>query len=75
MNAKMRHKRILGGSVKAFLGKANDFLKKTKRLSTVGNVLNNTVVPPMYTGITYIESYRFRKNSWVWEKENKIYSN
>lgn len=42
MNSKMRHKRILGGSVKNFLGKANDFLKKTKLLSTVGNVLNNT---------------------------------
>jgi hypothetical protein len=52
MNSKMRHKRILGGSVKNFLGKANDFLKKTKLLSTVGNVLNNTIVPMPYRGLT-----------------------
>ena len=47
-----RHKRSLfGGSVKSFLGKANEFLKKTKLLSTVGSVLNNSVVPMQYRGI------------------------
>jgi hypothetical protein len=47
----MRNKRLFGGSVKSFLGKANDFLKKTKLLSTVGNVLNNSVIPMPYRGI------------------------
>ena len=42
---------MFGGSVKSFLGKANDFLKKTKLLSTVGNVLNNSVVPMPYRSI------------------------
>ncbi len=45
MSSKNRHKRILGGSVKTFLNKANDFLKKTKLVSTVGNALNNSVIP------------------------------
>ena len=45
-----RH-RMFGGSVKTFLNKANEFLKKTKLLSTVGNVLNNSVVPMPYRGI------------------------
>lgn len=51
MSSKTRHKRMFGGSVKSFLGKANDFLKKTQLLSTVGNVLNNSVVPMQYRGI------------------------
>ena len=51
MSSKSRSKRMFGGSVKSFLGKANDFLKKTKLLSTVGNVLNNSVVPIQYRGI------------------------
>ncbi len=46
MNSKTKHKRILGGSVKTFIGRANDFLKKSKQLS-FGNALNNSVVPPM----------------------------
>ena len=46
-----RHKRLFGGSVKTFLNKANDFLKKTQLLSTVGNVLNNSIVPMQYRGI------------------------
>ena len=52
MSSKMgRHKRMFGGSVKGFLSKANDFLKKTKLLSTVGNVLNNSVIPMPYRSL------------------------
>ena len=51
MSSKARSKRLFGGSVKSFLGKANQFLKKTQLLSTVGNVLNNSVVPMQYRGI------------------------
>ena len=46
-----KHKRSFGGSVKSFMDKANQFLKKTQLLSTVGNVLNNSVVPMQYRGI------------------------
>ena len=51
MSSKMRHNRMFGGSVKGFLSKANEFLKKTKLLSTVGNVLNNSVVPLPYRSL------------------------
>ena len=51
MSSKSRSKRLFGGSVKSFLGKANEFLKKTKLLSTVGNVLNNSVVPMQFRDI------------------------
>ena len=52
MSSKLgRHKRMFGGSVKGFLSKANDFLKKTQLLSTVGNVLNNTIVPMPYRSL------------------------
>ena len=51
MSARMRHNRMFGGSVKSFLSKANDFLKKTQLLSTVGNVLNNSVVPLPYRSL------------------------
>ena len=51
MSSKARSKRLFGGSVKSLLGKANQFLKKTQLLSTVGNVLNNSVVPMQYRGI------------------------
>jgi hypothetical protein len=45
MQRPVRHRRIIGGAVKEFLNKANQFLKKTQLLSNVGSVLNNTVVP------------------------------
>jgi hypothetical protein len=45
MKRPVRHRRIIGGAVKEFLNKANQFLKKTQLLSNVGSVLNNTVVP------------------------------
>ena len=45
MQRPVRHRRIIGGAVKDFLNKANQFLKKTQLLSNVGSVLNNTVVP------------------------------
>ena len=44
-------RRMIGGSVKAFMDKANQFLKKTQLLSNVGSVLNKTVVPMPYRGI------------------------
>ena len=46
-----RHRRIIGGAVKAFMDKANQFLKKTQLLSNVGSVLNKTVVPMQFRGI------------------------
>ena len=51
MSSKSRSKRLFGGSVKSFLGKANNFLKKTQLLSTIGSVLNNSVVPLPYRSI------------------------
>ena len=51
MSSRTKHKRLFGGSVKSFMDKANQFLKKTKLLSTVGNVLNNSVVPIPYRSI------------------------
>ena len=45
MQRPVRHRRIIGGAVKEFLNKANQFLKKTQLLSNVGSVLNNSVVP------------------------------
>ena len=46
-----RHRRIIGGAVKDFMNKANQFLKKTQLLSNVGSVLNKTVVPMQFRGI------------------------
>ncbi len=51
MSSKSRSKMLFGGSVKSFLSKANNFLKKTQLLSTVGNVLNNSVVPMPYRSL------------------------
>ena len=49
--SKHRNRRLIGGSLKNFMSKANDFLKKTKLLSTIGNTLNNTVVPIPFRGL------------------------
>ena len=43
--ARPRHRRMFGRGIKDWMSKANDFLKKTKLLSSVGNTLNQTVVP------------------------------
>ena len=51
MQRPVRRHRIIGGAVKEFLNKANQFLKKTQLLSNVGSVLNNTVVPTQFRGI------------------------
>ena len=41
-----RNRRMFGmGKMKDFMSKANDFLKKTKLLSSIGNTLNQSVVP------------------------------
>ena len=47
----VRKHRMIGGSVKAFMDKANQFLKKTQLLSNIGSVLNKTVVPMQFRGI------------------------
>ncbi len=47
----VRHRRIIGGAVKDFMNKANQFLLKTQLLSNVGSVLKNTVVPTQFRGI------------------------
>ncbi len=49
--SKPRHRRLIGRGIKNFMSKANDFLKKTKLLSTIGNTLNSTVVPVPFRGI------------------------
>ena len=49
--SKPRHRRLIGRGIKDFMSKANDFLKKTKLLSTIGNTLNSTVVPVPFRGI------------------------
>ena len=46
-----KHRRVIGGAVKDFMNKANQFLKKTQLLSNVGSVLNKTVVPMQFRGI------------------------
>ena len=46
-----RHRRVIGGAVKDFMNKANQFLKKTQLLSNVGSLLNKSVVPMPYRGI------------------------
>lgn len=43
------HRRKLGGSWKSFMGKASDFLKKSKLLSTVGRALAPMAGP--YSGL------------------------
>ena len=47
----VRKHRMIGGAVKAFMDKANQFLKKTQLLSNVGSVLNKTVIPMQFRGI------------------------
>ena len=49
--SKPRHRRLIGRGIKDFMSKANDFLKKTKLLSTIGNTLNQSVVPLPFRGI------------------------
>ena len=49
--SKPRHRRLIGRGIKDFMSKANDFLKKTKLLSTIGSTLNSTVVPLPLRGI------------------------
>ena len=49
--SKPRHRRLIGRGIKDFMSKTNDFLKKTKLLSTIGNTLNQTVVPLPFRGI------------------------
>ena len=49
--SKPRHSRLIGRGIKDFMSKANDFLKKTKLLSTIGSTLNSTVVPLPFRGI------------------------
>ena len=49
--SKQRHRRLIGRGIKDFMSKANDFLKKTKLLSTIGSTLNSTVVPLPFRGI------------------------
>ena len=49
--SKPRHRRLIGRGIKDFMSKANDFLKKTKLLSTIGSTLNSTVVPLPFRGI------------------------
>ena len=46
-----RHRRIIGGVIKQFMDKANQFLKKTQLLSNVGSLLNKSVVPMQFRGI------------------------
>ena len=40
-----RNRRMIGRGIKDFMAKASDFLKKTKLLSSIGNTLNQSVVP------------------------------
>jgi len=40
-----RHRRMHGGGFLSFLGKANDFLKNSKLVSTVGSALGSAGVP------------------------------
>ena len=46
-----RNRRVIGRGIKDWLGKANDFLKKTKLLSNIGNTLNQTLVPEPFRQI------------------------
>ena len=46
-----RHRRVIGGAVRDFMNKANQFLKKTQLLSNVGSLLNKSVVPMQFRGI------------------------
>ena len=46
-----RHRRVIGGAIKQFMNRANQFLKKTQLLSNVGSLLNKSVVPMPYRGI------------------------
>ena len=47
MPRRTRHKRTLGGSWKSIWGKAKNFLKRTKLLSTVGSALS-PMLPTQY---------------------------
>ena len=47
-----RKRRNVGGSFKSFWNGTKNFLKKTKLLSTVGNALNNALVPAQYRPMT-----------------------
>jgi hypothetical protein len=76
MNSKKRNK-IFGGSVKSFMDKANQFLKKTQLLSTVGNVLNNSIVPMQYRGIgskvvDFAKSKGFGRSRKIRRKVNMV---
>ena len=48
---KPRHRRMIGMGIKDWMNKANDFLKKTKLLSSIGSTLNSTVVPEPFRQI------------------------
>ena len=49
--SRTRNRRMIGRGIKDWLGKASEFLKKTKLLSNIGNTLNQTVVPLPFRGI------------------------
>ena len=44
-SGRRRHRRMRGGGFMDFLGKANNFLKSSKLVSTVGNALGAAGVP------------------------------
>ncbi len=68
---------MFGGSVKSFMDKASQFLKKTQLLSKKGNVLNNSVVPMQYRGIgskvvDFARSKRFGRSRKIKRKVNMV---
>ncbi len=74
MQRSVRHRRIIGGAVKEFLNKANQFLKKTQLLSNVGSVLNITVVPmPLRPIGDKVIDYA-KSRGRLWEKEDQTCS-
>ena len=70
-------RRVLGRGVKDFLKKADSFLQKTKLLSNVGGVLNNTVMPMQYRGIgdkalEYARSKGYGKRKIVYKRGGSL---
>ena len=46
-----RNRRVIGRGIKDWMSKANDFLKITKLLSSIGSTLNSTIVPEPFRQI------------------------
>jgi hypothetical protein len=51
MSSRPRHRRFIGGAIKDFMNRANQFLKKAQLLSNVGSLLNKSVVSMPLRGI------------------------